>query len=92
VVAFGGGVASTLAAYLAHAVFESESVAVFVRLPGTTDEDVIRVECLAAFIGEVACVAPTCLLRKVGQSAMTKAKQRDVRCIGYRTSCLCVRL
>lgn len=51
VVAFGGGVASTLAAYLAHAVFESESVAVFVRLPGTTDEDVIRVECLAAFIG-----------------------------------------
>lgn len=54
VVAFGGGAASTLAAYLAHAVFEGKSVAVFVRLPGTKEEDVVRVKYLAAFIGKTA--------------------------------------
>mmetsp|Transcript_5535 Transcript_5535/g.15878 ORF Transcript_5535/g.15878 Transcript_5535/m.15878 type:complete len:389 (+) Transcript_5535:258-1424(+) len=51
VVAFGGGVAATLVLYLVHAVFEGRCVAVFVRLPGTTDEDWQRAQYLASFVG-----------------------------------------
>lgn len=53
VVAFGGGVAATLVLYLVHAVFEGRCVAVFVRLPGTTDEDWQRAQYLASFVGDL---------------------------------------
>lgn len=68
VVAFGGGAASTLAAYLAHAVFEGKSVAVFVRLPGTTEEDVVRVNYLASFIGIDLWQIPTAFQPLDGQA------------------------
>lgn len=51
VVAFGGGVASSLVLYVVHAVFEGRCVGVFVWLPGTTDDDWRRAQYLASFVG-----------------------------------------
>ena len=50
-VAFGGGVASTVAAFLVHSVFEARSVAVFGVSRRTTEGQLQRARTLAECLG-----------------------------------------
>ncbi len=62
-VAFGGGVASTLAAFLVHSVFEARCVGVFGVGQRTTEGQLQRARTLAECLGaSLSCVCDVLLL------------------------------
>ena len=69
-VAFGGGVASTLAAFLVHSVFEARSVAVFGVSRHTTEGQLQRARTLAECLG--ASRRPTSTLSQAANPVMTR--------------------
>ena len=74
-VAFGGGVASTLAAFLVHSVFEARSVAVFGVGRRTTDGQLQRARTLAECLGASRIFLPASPLAAASCVVLTSWRQ-----------------